>query len=202
MAYEATLHDDLYEQVKDMLLEGRFGRDVRIDLQQLAERYRVSTTPVREVLYQLLGERLVAQHPAGGFKSLVPDARSLHDLYAWNGLHVGAAVHLLPDPVLRQVLRPIAAAMRDDPTSLTERLFEAVAHATGNQELAIEVRRANERLRRPRLAEERLFADRTRELASIVKVNGFDVRNNVRRRIAAYHRRRAELAAQIAALIN
>ena len=199
-------HLELYEQVKALVLEEPVSRGQRIDLQRLADRYRVSITPIREVLFELMGQRLVSSHLAGGFQVVVPDAAALQDLYAWFGQQLLATIHLLPDPVMRRIVSPfattIATLQQSDPGDLIARLALAIGQASGNAEVVDQIARGNERLFRARRGEAALFPDRTREFASIVKVNGFDVRNNVRRRLLAYHRRRVEQSAQIAALLE
>lgn len=204
MPHEAPSSDFLYDQVKARLLAGEMPRKERIDLQTLADRYRVSVTPIREMMFRLTGERLVEPFDFGGFQPKSPDASELQQLYAWNGQHLLAAAHLLPDPVMRQVLTPYAATLqadRADPVAVIERVSLAIGAATGNVEFVAHIANANDRLHRSRRAEALLFADLPRELRSIIKINGFDVRNNVRRRLTAYHRRRVEAAPQIAALV-
>lgn len=202
--FEPLSHADLRERIKSDLLDGRLARDQRIDLQQLADRFRLSVTPIRDVLFELTGERLIEPHRAGGFQPLTPSARQLRDLYDWNLHHLLAAIHLLPDPIMRKVVKPFTnriGAASVDAADEAARLFLTIGAATGNAEFATQIARANDRLHQARQVEGRLFQDRVRELASIVKSNGFDVRKNVRRRVSAYHRRRAERSAQIAALL-
>lgn len=206
MPTETPGREYLLAEVKKLVSNGGFARDTRIDLQSLADRFKVSVTPIRDILHQLVGERLVSHHPFGGFQVVTPDAVALQHLYAWNGQHLLSALHLLSEPVIRQTILPIAQtlAATEAPNSLflIERFAVAVGEATGNSEFVAQIEAANDRLHRPRLAEMTLFGDRDRELQSLVKSNGLNVQKNVRRRLLAYHRRRVEQAPQIAALIG
>lgn len=205
MVQEPPGRERLYESLKAAVVNGMFRHGERIDVLKAADRHRVSVTPVREVLFQLIGERLVDPHPDGGFRAAVPDAAALAHLYAWNGHLLLAAIHLLPEPVVLRAVRTISAPLATSSSApvpdLTARVFLALGEATGNPEFGAQITSANDRLRRARLAEEKLFADDRRELRSLVRTDGLDVKKNVRRRLLAYHRRRIERAAQIEALI-
>lgn len=201
---ELSAHRKLYGTVRDGLLEPSPWPDGRISPLQLADGSKVSVTPVREVLFRLVGERLVALRPDGGFAEVELDASALADLHAWNGHHLLAALHTLSEnrvALLLDRLSRAAPRRHVDAVDRLERLFVAIANATGNSEFVFQVQSANDRLRRARLIEERIFDDTGRELASMVRRVVFDAKANVRRRIHAYHRRRIEHAGQIAAIL-
>ena len=206
MPIEPPGHEFLLSQLRDQISEGFFPQSDRMDLQLLADRFGVSVTPVREALFELIGERLVEHHPFGGFQPATHDPVKLMHLYAWSGHHLLAALHLLPEPVIRKAIAPIAEMVTGvtafDPRVVIERFAAGIGEATGNGEFISQIEALNWRLRRARLVEPKLFGDRDRELVSLVRSNGLNVRKNVRRRLTAYHRRRIENAAQIAALIS
>lgn len=205
MSEQPLTHEYLFDQIKRRLLDGEFAQAEKIDLPQLADAFRVSVTPVRDVLLELVGERLVERHPLGGFRPFALTAPALRDLYAWNGQHLLAALHVLSEPVIRQTIAPVAQSLAthagESPLDLIERLSVAIASATGNEEMVFQVIAANERLRLARIAERTHFGVQDRELQSLVRTGGVNVQKNVRRRLLAYHRRRVEHASQIAALI-
>ncbi len=61
-----TLAEDLRRQLADEILEGRLYPGVRLDEQELAARFGVSRTPVREALRQLAATGLVVERPRKG----------------------------------------------------------------------------------------------------------------------------------------
>lgn len=61
-----TLAEDLRRQLADEILEGRLYPGVRLDEQELAARFGVSRTPVREALRQLAATGLVQERPRKG----------------------------------------------------------------------------------------------------------------------------------------
>ena len=61
-----TLVEDLRRQLADEILEGVLAPGVRLDEQELASRFHVSRTPVREALRQLAATGLVQERPRKG----------------------------------------------------------------------------------------------------------------------------------------
>jgi DNA-binding GntR family transcriptional regulator len=61
-----TLVEDLRRQLADEILEGILAPGVRLDEQELATRFHVSRTPVREALRQLAATGLVQERPRKG----------------------------------------------------------------------------------------------------------------------------------------
>ncbi len=201
MAPDAVTQDRVYRGLRETLLAGGFKPRARIDLQRMAERFGASTTPVREALHRLIGERLVEPHGEGGFQPLLPDAEQLIHAYGWNAQHLLAAVHSTREPVLQLALQacvtPRSDAAPTDQALAISGLFAAIGRATGNGEFLCQIEAANARLHLIRIAEARLFGDLSREHALFVRRNSLSVHPRVRRRIIAYHRRRIEHVPQI-----
>lgn len=202
---EDAKRERLYELIKTELCRAHWRRDARVDLQSLADVHQISVTPVREIMFRLVGERLVTLAPYGGFAPSTLDPTDLAGLYAWNAHHLLAAVHLLTEAVLAQSLAPTVRMLdnpgQPDPVGIVEQLFRALGQATGLPEFVVQIDSANDRLRRARMAELRIVHQPLRELRTIVSGAGLDVKKNVRRRLIAYHRRRVEQAPQISQLL-
>ena len=202
---DLSVHRRLYGSIRRGLPELGSPALGRIAALKVADANRVSVTPVREVLFRLAGERLVDLHPDGGFSLPALDARALADLDAWNGHHLLAALHLLPEGVVGSVMTRAGGHVPVRHIEVVDRiedLFEELGRATGNGEFVSQIDTASARLRAARLVEDRLFPDTGRELRSMVRRVVSDAKANVRRRIHAYHRRRVEHAGQLAALLS
>lgn len=61
-----TLVDKLADDIAEAILSGEFGPGARLDEQLLAQRYRVSRTPVREAIRQLTTTGLIEVRPRRG----------------------------------------------------------------------------------------------------------------------------------------
>lgn len=204
MAPDAATQDRIYHALKrDLMALGHRPR-TRIDLQAAADRYRASTTPVREAIHRLIGERLVEPHSDGGFQLAMPDATQLLHLYAWNSQHLLSALHVASPAVLREALgrlpRTIGRTPRDQ-ALVSADVFLAIGGATGNSEFVRQIEAANDRLTYPRIAEALLFTDLPRELRTLTKTGDLSTQLSVRRRIMSYHRRRIEHVSQIAHIL-
>lgn len=202
MAPESITQDRIYHAIKAEYLEGRFQPGTRIELQLIADRHRASTTPVREAIHRLVGERLIESRSDGGFQIAVPDALRLSHLYAWFGHQILGALHSLHNASLARATETFRRnAVSSDMLRQTERVdavFQEIASATGNLELVGQIAAANERLRYPRLAEASLFPNIAQELQNLTR-NGHQAGvSNVRRRVTAYHDRRIRRATEIA----
>lgn len=206
MILEPATHDRIYRSIKEDYLAGRFRPGARIEITTIANILGCSVTPVREVLYRLVGEGLLEASPEGGFRLALPDFMALANLYAWTGQLLLSALHLTS----RATIKSAMGTLREtdfgmDPISIptaTSATFEAIARASGNAEHLTSVRHANQRLHYCRLAEAQLFGDLERELRTFVRNGRIDVKMNVRRRVIAYYRRRSEQASQICLLMN
>jgi DNA-binding GntR family transcriptional regulator len=143
-----------------LILLGEVPLGVRLGEEKIAERIGVSRTPVREALLRLHAERFLERHPDGGFRAASPSVKSLRELY-----EVRTALELFA------VERPHRNRSHFDVGALTELRDEwgcfsadvdtldaefvlidedfhyRLAHASGNDELAEELRKVNERIR-------------------------------------------------------
>ena len=106
------------EQLRAEILSGRIRPGDRIPVEQLAESWGVSATPIRESLRRLAGDGLVDLTPQRGARVARVDAALAHEIYA---------VRLLLEPV---ALRQSLDAAAGDPT-FTSAVDEAFAALSG-----------------------------------------------------------------------
>lgn len=79
------LHDDLVEQIRDLIIEGELAPETRIHEGRLGQALGVSRTPLREALKFLASERLIELVPGRGavVRRLTPrDVRDMLDVLA------------------------------------------------------------------------------------------------------------------------
>lgn len=201
MAPDRHLHEHIYLSLKTLLTSRHYRSGQRIDIAELADRFRSSVTPVRDGLCRLVGEEVVEMLPGGGFRLWLPTAGCIRDLYLWNGQHLLAALHATPfiriGALLETAWRHMNAA-ENDPDIQVAGLFQALADASANREFGRRVAAANARLAHIRRMEYALVPDIAAEARRLASPGASDVQKAVRRRILAYHRRRILLAPQIA----
>lgn len=206
MAPDAITQERIYLALKRDLLGYTYRAGTRLDLQGIADRHRASTTPVREALYRLRGERLIEPHVDGGFQIALPDAGELLHLYVWNAQHLLAALHITRGAALIRALgeaQPIGLSkVLSTQANAAAGIFAAIGRATGNGAFLDHIERVNERLHFPRIAEGHYFGDLSREIRTLAKVDDPNVLTITRRRILAFHRRRIEHVAQIASILH
>lgn len=71
----------LYDAILDEIYEGRLSAGQRLKVSELAERFGVSTSPVREVLRQMQGEGFVVIHPNKGATVRPTDAGYIQNIF-------------------------------------------------------------------------------------------------------------------------
>lgn|GEM_PF-3487678 len=187
-----------YEEIKAHAMEGRLKRG-RIDLQRLADRLRMSQTPVREALARLSAERIVAAMPGQGYMALIPSARQLRQLYIWSGELAGLALadaRVCAPPA--QTAAPEAGQPLCGPyAGRWAQLLSAIASAHESGELSLHTRQTAERLYQARAIEPLLFADAEGELSQFCAAWREDRRDWLRAALAAHHRARANEATRL-----
>lgn len=76
-----TLTATLKRTITEMILFGFFPREARLYPHELAARFRVSQTPVREALMQLASEGLIEATPRRGFHIKTPTPAHVRDVW-------------------------------------------------------------------------------------------------------------------------
>lgn len=116
-AARPQLSEDVASFVRKRIFEGTYAAGQYVRLDQLAAELGISVTPVREALFALRAEGLVAQQPRRGFVVLPLTERDLADV-ANVQAHVGgklaarAALHISDDQLreLREIQTQLEAA--------------------------------------------------------------------------------------------
>ena len=76
-----TLADATYRRLVEAILFGDLADRSRLILQDLAERFQVSLTPIREALQRLAAEGIIEATPRRGYSVRVPSARHVVELW-------------------------------------------------------------------------------------------------------------------------
>ena len=186
MSADHGLNERAYARLQNDLVEGRLlpGRD---QLGQLADRYGMSVTPIREAVLRLVGETLIDMPTAGGFKIHALDEPAVRQLYALSQYMMLSAVSCQSAALVDHSLEnePVAGA-----SPPIERLADSLAKGTRNIFLLFFVRNLNDHMRRIRRAEEGKLSGLDREFAALLGQFEHGSRQSIRRSVIAYHRRR------------
>jgi DNA-binding GntR family transcriptional regulator len=200
-AMDPPLHERVYEGLKEDYLAGHFVPGKRIDIQELATRYRSSKTPVREAAFIMAGERLLTHHTDGGFLVPILTPRELVELLDWHMQLLIAILATVKESAVRQALQPYAV-IDFEPSAVgiairTKEIFSAMAEATGNRQAVLDVRRLNDRLHYNRITEITEPAHSKKELAKFTGMEVGDLRKATRRRVEVYHARKIDRQLQV-----
>jgi DNA-binding GntR family transcriptional regulator len=82
IAEPPSMRHQVHGQLKAMLVSGELAPGQLVSVQQLAELFGVSRTPVREALLQLVREGLLRSERNRGFRVVVSSAKDLDDITA------------------------------------------------------------------------------------------------------------------------
>lgn len=176
----------VYAALREHLTNGAYRPGDRLDPGVLADLVASSVTPVREVLNQLAGERLVEARTSDGFRLRQLDAIALADLYNWAG-SVAA--------VMLGYATQLSAAATAPPDIAA--LFDQLGNVSDNAEHADMAQLLNARLALARRVEAAALPDAGADFAILAGWFAAGDRAALRRGLAVYHRRRAAAAAGI-----
>ena len=157
----ATRADQAYAELKHRLLMGEFPLNVRLGEEKLAALTGMSRTPVREALFRLHAEGLVARWPDGGFRPIAPDVGVMRDIYEVRSTLEIAALRRPSDsgkPHDRSLLVELQDEWLElqaesdgtpDPgfVALDESFHVTLAESAGNPVLVDQLRVLNDRIR-------------------------------------------------------
>ena len=175
--------DRVYAALKEQLLSGRWAPGAHLEPGVIGDDLGASTTPVRDALHRLVGERLIEAPRHDGFWVPTMSEAALRELYDWNGELLAMALRGLPLDPLLDIAREVATT---DPAPL----FLAIARQAGNAELERAVASNNDRLAAYRAIEPQVIDDCAGELASLHLCGQETNGGRLRRELAAYHKRR------------
>jgi len=153
---EDTSKDRIYKELRRSIILGYSEPGKRLRLDELAETYHTSVTPVREALQMLVQEDLVTSKPHAGFYVAQVTLKQLHDMLELREILEVASVERATVRITEEQLEELenvhAGYAGDDDVSreryVTEnrRFHYLIAKASGNHELAKALRRLHDRL--------------------------------------------------------
>jgi hypothetical protein len=188
MAAEPRPGERVYQEIKQAILSGDLRQRERLDIDELAARYRVSATPVRHALAVLGAERLVTVHPSRGYHVSFWTEAELSALYEWRWQLAKLALKSFkPQKPARNGAGPYADAV----VAILKRLG-----AGANVEIRRASEGADERLRAAYRVEPDALANTDRELAALAEaMDAGDAKRILQRLKAFFSRRIAECGA-------
>ena len=206
MAPEPLTAERNYRRLKADILDGVFPPGSQLIVQNAAEHYGVSISPVRDGAHRLVGERLLGLNVGGGFIIPQLDAQVLRDLYVWHGylvrhaLKANSPVAVEPGPIA--ILERNRPHHPKDIRDATAALFGQIGSRPGNQVHLYAVLAAGELLSVARLHEPSVVKNVEEELLAIWNLTRSGQDAALRDAIWAYHRRRIRRASAIAHRIS
>ncbi|OBA77304.1 GntR family transcriptional regulator [Mycobacterium sp. 1554424.7] len=128
-AARPQLSDDVARFVRRRIFDGTYAAGSYVRLDQLAAELGISVTPVREALFALRAEGLIAQQPRRGFMVLPVTGRDVTDVanvqgYVGGELAARAATNITDEQLreLKQIQAELEEAYAGDDTERTVRL--------------------------------------------------------------------------------
>lgn len=185
--------DRAHAALRLRIMSGEWRPGERIDVAPLADAIGASTTPVRDALFRLVGERLLTMGNGEGFAMPLLTEPELYDLYDWNQELLSMMLRRArggPPPDLTE-------ADTGDMARRTAFLFTTIAKRTGNEEHRVAIDWVNTRLNAVRHIESRLIKDAEEDVAVLRKALTEGDLRACRSAIAHYHRRRIRVAGRI-----
>ncbi len=195
-AIDPPLQEMVYRSLKEDYAAGVLSPGRRLDVQEIADRYRSSKTPAREALCRLWGEGLIEPHPDGGLRLSQYEGDKLIRLYAWNmNLLMGLVNEVRPSALKRAIEKAAQQALQQTPLGIAQAvgsLFLSLASATGNEFAIWSINNLNERLHYVRIGEVQNIGDAVKEVRTLTNVSVVSLPKSMRRRLEAYHMRRID----------
>jgi len=182
MAAEARAGARAYLEIKRAILAGELRQRQRLDIDQLATRWRVSATPVRHALAALTSERLVTAHASQGYHVAFWSETELSALYEWRWQLARLAAESLGDA------RPVLS-VGDDFSGTIVAVLSAL-HVCSNAELKRAAVAADERLLAAYRVEPDVLPQSQRELALLLEALSGGEQRRLALRLRSFFRRR------------
>ena len=196
----------IYNLLKADITAGRFAPGKLLVERSLAAEYGTSVTPVRNAASQLVGERLLAPHPGGGYELPMLDSEQLRDLYFWHSQLVRIALNpkRMIDPSDRHcAFEAVYDLSTPTGTALAAAdLFGLIARLSPSQELQAAVLSAGDRLGAVRRVEPTLLNGTAEEIVAVQGLTAAGRWSDLVSAIWAYHRRRLRRAGELAVALQ
>jgi DNA-binding FadR family transcriptional regulator len=200
VAPEPLAADRTYQTLKAGIIAGKYRPGASFNLQRLADEFGTSITPIRDAIHRMVGERLLAVLPGGGFHLPIPSAEQLRDLYAWHEQLIRQALHGRLGTGALGGLWQIGGQGNSaaELVAATAAFFESVSAASGNREVIEAVANASDRLSAARLREPTLIKGVVPELEMLASLARNGRTAAIRIAVREYHRRRLRRVERIA----
>lgn len=190
MAAERRAGARAYQEIKKAILSGELKQRQHLDIDELASRWRVSATPVRNALAVLTAERLVALHTSRGYSVAFWSEAELTALYEWRWQLARLAAEVARSP---RPEPPVAPGGRVEEMLA---MFNLLAEAS-NAELKHAAVAADERLLAAYRVEHEVLPQAERELVLLREAFiAADTKKTIQR-LRVFFRRRILAAAAV-----
>jgi hypothetical protein len=188
--------------LRERLREGEFAPGERIPVNDIAERLRLSATPVREVLSRLVGEGVIEDRRGQGYFARSLSALDVADLYRLSYAHLSVALE--PHRSAGVLEGPPAETSRraPDPVLRVEQLFGAWVRRAGGLALAILYGRVALQLGPVRRLEPAVFADLEEEADELGRLGLAPDGEASLPAVRRFHLRRIEAAERLSHLLE
>jgi DNA-binding GntR family transcriptional regulator len=153
-----TSKERIHRELRRAIIMGHLGPGERLSVNELAARYGISITPIRDALQMLGQEGLVTIRPRSGYFVTSITLKQLRDLLGLREILEIAAVERAAARITETELDELAHVHGDYTgdddesydryTDENRRFHHLVAIASANQELAAELTRVHDRLAR------------------------------------------------------
>ncbi|MEN9538571.1 MAG: hypothetical protein RLZZ126_806 [Pseudomonadota bacterium] len=154
---QATLHDQVAERLRQMLVQGQVAPGAKLNERELSEVLRVSRTPLREAIKRLAAEGLVELLPNRGAAAVSLTAADVFNTFevmaGLEALSGELAAQRITDDALREIqamhFEMLAAYTRGDLPNyyrINATIHSAINEAAGNPVLTDTYRKVNARL--------------------------------------------------------
>jgi DNA-binding transcriptional MocR family regulator len=192
----------VYEHVRRGLQSGRYLPGQRINPATLALELKVSDTPVRGALFQLVGGGLIIDNPRIGLQVPLLSEIAMRDLYDWMERLLLMACEIGICPSARKHAVPALPEHDVDIPKSTWKLFDAIAYATCHGALHQDVKRTNDQLAPIRRGKSGLIENPMEELHELYALWQQQELPALSVSIRAYHARRKRLVPHIVATLQ
>jgi DNA-binding GntR family transcriptional regulator len=138
--HKGSLKEEVYEGIRQEIMDGTFLPGDLLKERELAEKYGVSKTPVREALSMLEQDNLVKTIPRAGYMVTQLTLRDLQEVYQLRVILEPMAARLaaqnLTDEDLKQLEALTVTSDPEEARLFNRRFHVLIANASGNSRLA------------------------------------------------------------------
>lgn len=156
--HQTSIVERVYDQLKELAIRFELLPGDRVNEVELARRFGVSRTPLREALNRLVSDGFLTFVPGKGFFRRSLDVKEIFDLYEMRQKLEMAAAELAVERATPEAIQEIrdflAISMTEDPdrtvndlVGLDEQFHEQLASLSGNREMQHTLHMINERIR-------------------------------------------------------